>query len=99
MNTTQKIIYTIWPFVAAGIAKAVFKDEQPFTFFTGLFCFVSFLIYAKFLLPYIENKYDVIAQIDTKDALERKKNDGTVYIAWFHLLITVGLIFLFFKNL
>ncbi|WP_298156157.1 hypothetical protein [Flavobacterium sp.] len=92
MNQTQKIFYIISPFAAGFVAKLVFKDEQSYWFFVGVFCIASLLIYSKFILPYQENRYDAIFNIDPEATYNEKKNDKTAYIPWFHILVLVALI-------
>ena len=97
----QKILYTVFPFVIAFIAKQIITDlDTSYWFYVWLCCIVSIFIFVKFLIPHQEQKFNAISPIDFKSACDDKIKEQKPYsyIAGFHMLTFFVIIIMYFIN-
>ncbi len=97
----KHILYLVFPFAAGFIAQKVMKiPDTSYWFYVWLLCLASVFIFVKMILPYQEQKFNAINQIDYKGALDSKNSEEKpyAYIVGLHMVVFVGIIILYFTN-
>lgn len=99
MNLKQ-IIYALFPFILGIIAYKVIGGNTSYWFYVWLLCIISILIFVKMILPYQEQKFDAISEIDFKSAFDDKTKEqkSYSYIAGLHMVTFFAIIILYFIN-
>lgn len=98
----KHFIYLIFPFVIGFIAGQILKiPDTSYWFYVWLLCIASVFIFVKGILPYHEQKFNAIKDIDIKNAFENKTNEEKpyTYIVGVHIVVFIIIIVQFFINL
>lgn len=99
--TLNQVLYLISPL---GLALICYKllniPECSYWFYVWIFCLASIFTFVKFILPYHEQKFNAISEIDFEGAFEDKNKElkPYTYIAGLHMVVFFGLIILYFIN-
>ncbi|RZJ76312.1 MAG: hypothetical protein EOO45_02730 [Flavobacterium sp.] len=93
------ILYLVFPF-GLGLVAHKFVDipDTSYWFYVWLFCLSSVFIFVKMILPYHEQKFNAISEIDFKGAFDDKNREQKpyTYIVGFHMVVFFGIIILYF---
>lgn len=95
------ILYLVFPFGVGLVALKVLNiPDTSYWFYVWLSCIASVFIFVKFILPYHEQKFNAISDIDFKGAFKDKNKEQKpyTYIVGFHMVVFFGLIILYFIN-
>ncbi len=119
----KHLIYALFPFIAGlALKRLIFSDNETITYLScvGISCVLSLVVYAKLILPSIENQFGTYSslkkmnelnskygmnsnEIDIANSMsdidneeQQKQLKGYANIAWFHVLLLIGLIAFYF---
>nr|WP_322626460.1 hypothetical protein [uncultured Flavobacterium sp.] len=94
-------IYLSAPFGLGLLAQKLFDvPSASYWFYVALLCLASVFVFLKMILPYHQQKFDAVADIDFKGAYEEKNREEKpyIYIVGFHMILFFVLLILYFTT-